>query len=62
MDFVIAYKHFVPNTFFKKREEHLVTFKSVINKLQINFLVVRKRDRKTYKEFEIILEENLTIG
>ncbi|KAM1556818.1 hypothetical protein ACFX10_040308 [Malus domestica] len=50
LDFAIAYDLFLANTFFKKREEHVITYKSGSSKTQIDFLLMRKGDRITSKE------------
>ncbi|KAM1110894.1 hypothetical protein ACFX19_010231 [Malus domestica] len=50
LDFAMAYDLFLANTFFKKREEHVITYKSGLSKTQIDFLLMRKRDRITSKE------------
>ncbi|KAM2399376.1 hypothetical protein ACFXTH_035947 [Malus domestica] len=50
LDFAMAYDLFLANTFFKKREEHVITYKSGSSKIQIDFLLMRKGDRITSKE------------
>ncbi|KAM2086833.1 hypothetical protein ACFX1R_024332 [Malus domestica] len=50
LDFAMAYDLFLANTFFKKREEHVITYKSGSSKTQIDFLLMRKGDRMTSKE------------
>ncbi|KAM1087697.1 hypothetical protein ACFX2B_013050 [Malus domestica] len=50
LDFAMAYDLFLANTFFKKREEHVITYKSGSSKTQIDFLLMRKEDRITSKE------------
>ncbi|KAM2120441.1 hypothetical protein ACFX1Q_018374 [Malus domestica] len=50
LDFAMAYDLFLANTFFKKREEHVITYKSGSSKTQIDFLLMRKGDRRTSKE------------
>ncbi|KAM1766551.1 hypothetical protein ACFX12_044752 [Malus domestica] len=50
LDFAMAYDLFLANTFFKKREEHVITYKSGSSKTQIDFLLMRKGDRITSKE------------
>ncbi|KAM1427860.1 hypothetical protein ACFXTO_020352 [Malus domestica] len=41
LDFAMAYDLFLANTFFKKREEHVITYKSGLSKTQIDFLLMR---------------------
>jgi hypothetical protein len=36
---------FVANTAFQKRDEHKITFKSGNNRSQIDYILVRRRDR-----------------
>ncbi|KAM1219346.1 hypothetical protein ACFX2J_046190 [Malus domestica] len=43
LDFAMAYDLFLANTFFKKREEHVITYKSGSSKTQIDFLLRRER-------------------
>ncbi|KAM1225087.1 hypothetical protein ACFX2G_044844 [Malus domestica] len=50
LDFAMAYDLFLANTFFKKIEEHVITYKSGSSKTQIDFLLMRKGDRITSKE------------
>ncbi|XP_050133100.1 uncharacterized protein LOC126609148, partial [Malus sylvestris] len=47
LDFAMTYDLFLANTFFKKREEHVITYKSGSSKTQIDFLLMRKRDHIT---------------
>ena len=42
LDFAVAYDLIIANTYFKKRDEHLITFKSRFNKSQINFFLKLK--------------------
>lgn len=42
-DFSVASDLRIINTFFKKRDEHLITFKTGSNKSQIDYLVIRGR-------------------
>ena len=42
LDFVLAFELVIANTCFKKREEHLITYKSGTSRRQINFFLVRK--------------------
>ena len=56
----MAYDMIIANTFFKKREEHLVTFKSGTAKTQIDYFLTRKGDRKECKDCKVIPGESLT--
>ncbi|KAM2569161.1 hypothetical protein TB2_009302 [Malus domestica] len=50
LDFAMAYDLLLANTFFNKREEHVITYKSGSSKTQIDFFLMRKGDRITSKE------------
>ncbi|KAL3518874.1 hypothetical protein ACH5RR_021463 [Cinchona calisaya] len=60
LKFGMAFDLCIINTFFKKREEHLVTFKSGSTKSHIDFLLTRKRDRRVCRDCKIIPGECLT--
>ena len=59
LDFAIAYDFNIINTFFKKREEHLITFKSGANKTQIDYFLTRSSDRNICKDCKVIPGESL---
>ncbi|TQD70292.1 hypothetical protein C1H46_044169 [Malus baccata] len=59
LDFAMTYDLFLANTFFKKREEHVITYKSGSSKTQIDFLLMRKGDRITCKDCKVIPGESL---
>ncbi|KAL5136130.1 Exportin-4 [Glycine soja] len=50
----------IANTWFKKREEHLITYKSGGTCSQIDFFLIRKSDRKYCLNCKVILGESLT--
>ncbi|MDL1135817.1 hypothetical protein PS057_20960 [Yersinia pestis] len=60
LEFSVAYDLMVTNTFFRKREEHLVTYKSGSSRTQIDFFLTRKRDRLACKDCKVIPGESLT--
>jgi hypothetical protein len=60
LDFTMAYDFVLVNTCFKKRTEHLITYKSGTHKSQIDFFITRKGDRLTCKDCKVIPGENLT--
>ncbi|XP_043717506.1 uncharacterized protein LOC122665422 [Telopea speciosissima] len=60
LDFAIAFDMCIVNTFFKKREEHLVTYKSGQHASQIDFFLTRRFDRLLYKDCKVIPRESLT--
>ena len=47
------------NTFFNKKEEHLITYKSGGNSSQIDFIMTRRADLKEMRDFRIIPEEEI---
>ena len=53
LDFVVAYDLIVANTFFRKRDEHLITFKSEPNMSQIDFFLMKRIDRLTCKDLRL---------
>ncbi|KAM0997763.1 hypothetical protein ACFX2C_007613 [Malus domestica] len=59
LDFAMAYDLFLANTFFKKREEHVITYKSGSSKTQIDFLLMKKEDCITCKDCKVIPGESL---
>ena len=59
LDFVLAYDLVVDNTMYKKREEHLITFKSGLVKSQIDYFLVRKVDCLKCNDCKVIPGESL---
>lgn len=60
LEFSLAYDFRVMNTCFKKREEHLITYKSGRSRSQIDFFLVRSSDKKVCKDCKVIPGESLT--
>ncbi|XP_071723602.1 uncharacterized protein [Rutidosis leptorrhynchoides] len=60
LDFASAYGLVLSNTYFQKRDSHLVIFKNVRNLSQIDFFFVRKRDRRECNDCKTIPGEALT--
>ncbi|XP_020233683.1 craniofacial development protein 2-like [Cajanus cajan] len=60
LDFSLAFDLTIVNTCFKKREEHLITYKSGMVCSQIDFFLVRKSDRKFCMDCKVIPGESLT--
>ena len=54
LDFAVDYGFIVANTFFRKRDEHLITFKSGPNMSQIDFFLMKMIDRLTCKDSKVI--------
>ena len=42
LDFAVANNFLICNTFFRKRDSHLITYHSGVTKTQIDFIMVRK--------------------
>lgn len=55
LDIIIA------NTWFMKRYEHLITYKSGVSCSQIDFFLIRKSDRKIFLDCKVISGESLII-
>ena len=45
LDFAVAFDLMLANTFFQKRESHLVTFSSGQHTSQIDFILTRREDK-----------------
>ncbi|XP_070043248.1 uncharacterized protein [Nicotiana tomentosiformis] len=57
--FARAFQLVIVNSSFLKREEHLVTFRSMVAKTQIDFLLLKRNDRGWCEDCKIILSETL---
>ncbi|RZC03247.1 2-keto-3-deoxy-L-rhamnonate aldolase [Glycine soja] len=60
LEFSEALNLSIANTWFKKREEHLITYKSGGTCSQIDFFLIRKSDRKYCLNCKVIPGESLT--
>ena len=60
LDFVLAFELVIANTCFKKREEHLITYKNGTSRSWIEFFLVIKHDRLDFKDCRVISGESLT--
>ncbi|KAI8547554.1 hypothetical protein RHMOL_Rhmol07G0205200 [Rhododendron molle] len=56
LDFAVAFDLIVGNTLYRKREEHLITFKSGANKSQIDYFLARGADLLTCKDCKVFKE------
>ena len=54
LDFAVVFDLLVANSFFKKKEDHLVTFKSSSCKTQIDYFLTRKEYRRSCKDLSLI--------
>ena len=59
LDFAQAYELAIVNTFYRKREEHYITFKSGENKSQIDCLMWRRESIKRCKDCKVIPGESV---
>ena len=57
LDFGVAYELLAVNSFFKKKEDHLVTFKSGSVKTQIDYFLTRADSRRFCKDCMVIRSE-----
>lgn len=54
LNFALAYDLMIANTFFRKRQSHLVTFSSGQKSSQIDFVLTRREDRRTCIDCKVI--------
>jgi hypothetical protein len=54
MNFALAYDLIVPNTLFRRKASHLVTFRSGQHYSQIDFILTRREDRHTCLDCKVI--------
>nr|XP_033508274.1 uncharacterized protein LOC117273268 [Nicotiana tomentosiformis] len=59
LDFARAFELVIANSSFPKREEHLVTFRSTVAKTQIDYLLLRRCDRRLCVDCKVIPSETL---
>ena len=57
LDFAVANDFVIGNTFFVKRDSHLITYQSGNAKTQIDFILLRKRNLKMAKDIKVIPSE-----
>ncbi|KAG5581991.1 hypothetical protein H5410_052618 [Solanum commersonii] len=60
LDFAKAFELVIANSCFSKKENHMVIFRSLVAKTQIDYLLLRKGDRALCKDCKVIPSENLT--
>ncbi|PKA59552.1 hypothetical protein AXF42_Ash018019 [Apostasia shenzhenica] len=60
LKFSSAYDLVITNTLFKKRDEHVITYKNGTSRTQIDYFLIRKRDRLDCKDCKVIPSECLT--
>ena len=59
LDFTLSYDLILANTWFRKRESHLITFKSGSSASQIDFLLTRKVDRDYCMDCKVVPGESI---
>jgi len=59
LDFAVAYDLLAVNSYFKKKEDHLVTFRSGSIKTQIDYFLMRANKRRLCKDCKAIPSEYL---
>ena len=57
LEFAVANDFVIENTFFVKRDSHLITYQSGNAKTQIDFILLRKRNLKMAKDIQVIPSE-----
>jgi len=58
IDFALSYNLILENTWFRKRESHLITFRSGSSASQIDFFLTRKIDRGCYMDCKVVPGES----
>ena len=59
LEFTQAYDLALGNSFFKKREEHYVTYMSGTNRTVIDYILVRRQDLRELKDCKVIPGESI---
>ncbi|XP_028774122.1 uncharacterized protein LOC114731166 [Neltuma alba] len=59
IDFSLAYNLKIVHTCFKKRDEHLITYKSRTQKSHIDFFLVRNPDKKLWTNCKMIPRDGI---
>ena len=59
LDFAVAFDLLVVNSFFTKKEDHLVTFKSSPCRTQIDYFLTRTSSQRSCKDCKVIPNEYL---
>lgn len=60
LEFAVAFQLVVDNSCFKKSEEHLVTFMSVVAKTRIDYFLCNRGDRHRCSDWKVIPCEAVT--
>jgi len=59
LDFAVAYELLVANSYFKKKDDHLVTFKRGSLKTRIDYFLMRADSQRFCKDYNVIPSEYL---
>jgi len=59
LDFVVAFDLTIVNSLFKKKEEHLVTFRSGSCRTQIDYFFIRTNHKRLCNDCKVIPSECL---
>ncbi|XP_070024827.1 uncharacterized protein [Nicotiana sylvestris] len=59
LDFARTFKLVIVNSIYPKKEEHLITFRSMVAKTQIDYLLLRRCDKGLCEDSKVIPSENL---
>jgi hypothetical protein len=62
LNFTLAYNLLIANTLFRKRESHLVTFRSEQHSSQIDFILARREDRRACFDCKVLLGSVLSLN
>jgi len=60
LDFAVVCDMSIVNSYFRKREEHLVTFRSGSARTQIDYFLMRASRRRWCRDFKVLPSECLT--
>nr|XP_016455483.1 PREDICTED: craniofacial development protein 2-like [Nicotiana tabacum] len=59
LDFSRAFELVIMNSIFSKKDEHLITFRSMVATTQIDYRILKRCDRGLCKDCKVIPSENL---
>ncbi|XP_076953843.1 uncharacterized protein LOC143628048 [Bidens hawaiensis] len=59
LDFAVAHDLSILNSFFKKRESHLITFSSEGRNTQVDYIMTRQGDRRWWRDCKVIPGETI---
>ncbi|XP_070054939.1 uncharacterized protein [Nicotiana tomentosiformis] len=59
LDYAKAFDLVIANSCLQKREKHLVTFRSLLSKTQIDYLLLQKCNRSLCMDYKVIPSENI---